>query len=215
MQSTNWTRQAERLLKLTPAPGVVAEDLAEALSLATVRTLKPDEVLCWEGTDGDALFVLESGTMSVQREEPGSGKLRELVRVGAPSLAGHMALIDGSKRSATCVALTELTVGVLDGAQVRRLMSEGTPRGLAFRRLMITTLALQLSGANRRIAHLTAASDDKALSPQELDKREAKDSEEVLRIAGMLEGYTGDLAELDRVEWVPQEQRPDLKKRGR
>ena len=42
MQATNWTRQAERLLKLTPAPGVVAGDLAEALSLATVRTLKPD-----------------------------------------------------------------------------------------------------------------------------------------------------------------------------
>ena len=37
----------------------------------------------------------------------------------------------------------------------------------------------------------------------------------MLRIAGMLEGYTGDLAELDQMEWVPQEQRPELKKRGR
>ena len=83
----------------------------------------------------------------------------------------HMALIDGSKRSATCVALTELTVGVLQAAQVRQLMSENSARGLAFRRLLITTLALQLSGANRRIAHLTAASDDKALSPKDLDIR--------------------------------------------
>lgn len=210
----DWVRHSRRLLKITPAPGVTAEDLAAALGQATVRTLNKDEVLCWEGSAGDAMYILLRGTMSVQREEPGSSTLRELVRVGAPSIAGHMALIDGSKRSATCVAIDELTVAELGAVQVRQLIDENSPRGLALRRLLITTLATQLTGANRRIAHLAAASrPDQILDPADLDKQNEKDTQEVLRIAGMLEGWSGSMKELDEVEWVPQVHRKDLKGR--
>lgn len=214
MATQDWLRHARRLLKLTPAPGVTAEDLAAAMSEARVRTLNKDEVLCWEGSAGDAMYLLLQGTMSVQREEPGSSSLRELVRVGAPSIAGHMALIDGSKRSATCVAVDELVVGELGAVQVRQLIDENSPRGLALRRLLITTLATQLTGANRRIAHLTAArSPAEVLSPADLDKQNESDTRDLLRIAGMLEGWSGSMEELDRVEWVPQEHRKDLKRR--
>ncbi len=209
MANATWNRHAARLLKLTPTPGVVSEDLADAMAECSLHSLQSEETLCWEGSAGDSMWFLLGGSMSVQREEPGTGRLRELVRVGAPSLAGHMALIDGSKRSATCVAVDELEVGELSAAQVKSLLDERSPRSTAFRRLLITTLALQLTGANRRIAHLAAggAVKDTAASTKDAEQ------EEFLRIAGMLEGWTGELDALDQVEWVPQVHRPDLKKR--
>lgn len=215
MSDTNWSRHAERLLKITPSPGVIAADLADALALGTPRTLKPEETMCWEGSPGDELYVLLRGTLSVQHEEPGSGRMRELVRVGAPSIAGHMALIDGSKRSATCVAVDHVEVAVLSADLVRRLLEESSPRGGAFRRLLLTTLSLQLTGANRRIAHLAAASQDEpALQPADQDRStRGSETEQMLRIAGLLEGWTGPIDELDEVEWVPQEQLPRTHKK--
>ena len=71
-----------------------------------------------------------------------------------------MSVIDGSKRSATCLANGPVEVVKLNRAQVDDLISEGSVAGTALRRLLIASLCDQLSSANgfvRKLVLKTAA----------------------------------------------------------
>ncbi len=110
MPDLYWETAASGLLRAMPSPGVVPEHLAEVLAAGTPHLLSPGEPLCKEGEDATDLFVLLEGQISVERQDPVSGDPRTLIRIEAPSLVGHMALIDRSSRSATCIADTEVRV---------------------------------------------------------------------------------------------------------
>jgi branched-chain amino acid transport system substrate-binding protein len=56
--------------------------------------------------DGDELFIIERGTVSVVLEREGK-KGREVARLGSGQVFGEMALLTGEKRQATVRAVTE------------------------------------------------------------------------------------------------------------
>jgi CRP-like cAMP-binding protein len=71
-----------------------------------------------EGEPGDALFVILEGEASVQHDG------EEVNRVGPGSYFGELALLDGSPRSATVVAATDVKVAVLGIRMFRTLLRE-------------------------------------------------------------------------------------------
>ena len=96
-----------------------AEDLERIGAQATVAQFKKGAVIIREGATEVRLFVLTDGEVNVVS---GLGKLSEkqLHTLGPPSYFGEMALIDGMPRSASVVAISDVTALSVDHWDLRQ-----------------------------------------------------------------------------------------------
>jgi CRP/FNR family cyclic AMP-dependent transcriptional regulator len=127
-----------------------APAIAELLALCEVRTLRKDETLFRERNVGDEAFFLLRGRIGVSKRDVHGGSTH-VSTLEAPTLFGHMSLVDGSPRSATCIALGPCVVSAMSRGGFQSLVNAGGPRGAALRRLLIAAMSEQLAGANTRI----------------------------------------------------------------
>lgn len=72
----------------------------------------------WEHTPADKAYVVLAGEVSVRR------KGQEIARVGAGDIVGEAAIVNGSLRTASVVALTPLELLHLSAEAVRDLSAE-------------------------------------------------------------------------------------------
>lgn len=77
------------------------EIIEDMVSKVNERNFKAGDVLCEEGSDGDEVFFIESGTVSVTR---GS---REIALLNSGDVLGEIALVTGAPRTATAVAKSD------------------------------------------------------------------------------------------------------------
>lgn len=145
-------------LAARPIRGVRADDLADALSHGTLIDLKPGQIICSRGGQGHALFLLISGEVRVMGRDR-RGQPRELATIGAPAMFGHVAVIDRSPRSATCVAAGSALVASLGRASTDRILAETSAAGTALRRVLCGSLCLQLGQANDQLHALMSERD--------------------------------------------------------
>ena len=80
-------------------------------------------VIVRQGEDGDALFVLLSGTANVVRDGTSVGSL------GAGDYFGELALLDPAPRAATVTATSDVELAVLGLRMFRVLLRELPPLG--------------------------------------------------------------------------------------
>ncbi|MGI9474359.1 MAG: Crp/Fnr family transcriptional regulator [Rubripirellula sp.] len=90
------------LRKMPVFGGLKTESLQLILGESSEVVVKEGDCYFREGEPGDSLFVLESGTVLVQRMW--QGEAIELGRLASGDCFGEMALIDFQKRSATIKA---------------------------------------------------------------------------------------------------------------
>jgi len=200
---------ATALLTAAPTRGVTPAALAQVLDATSPRRLAAGQRLCEEGEPAEQMWFLLRGTVKVLRRDT-AGAERELARVDAPAMVGHMAIIDGSPRSAACAADGEVELAALDRRAWNSLLTEPSARGTALRRVVCASLTRQLVGANERVRDLIggdrrptrAAAADKghvpaprslvpspaSAAPDEVEDFEPSDSE-VMRVAGVLNGW--------------------------
>lgn len=69
---------------------------------------KEGDIIFEEGDDGDAAYIVETGTVGIYKTV--DGKEFHLATIGAGELFGEMAIIDGSKRMAHAMALEDCVV---------------------------------------------------------------------------------------------------------
>src|SRR5262249_53413119 len=87
----------------------MAEDFLALFSHATdVVTLSPGQVLFRKGDEGDQLYVIKSGEMTI-----GDGN-HVFETLSAGGILGEMALVDEQPRSATARAVTQAEVIPID-----------------------------------------------------------------------------------------------------
>ena len=96
--------RAAQLIETHPYPSADPGALSTLLERCQPLRLMDGAELCREGEPGNALFFLMDGSIEVWRRD-NRGEPRVLARVDAPALVGHMALVDGSTRSASCSAI--------------------------------------------------------------------------------------------------------------
>lgn len=78
------------------------------------KTLKPAEVLFKEGDVGDEMYLIKSGRIKISK---GGGDIEKtLAFLKEGDFFGEMAVIDGSPRSATAVAVEETKLVIIDKA---------------------------------------------------------------------------------------------------
>ena len=121
-----------------------AEEGERLLAAARRRSYAPGEVLIEEGSPGERLIIVRSGSASVQK-----GHLNARVpigRVGPGEVLGELSFVDGEGASASVVAQGELDADVLEADELRRLMTED--RDLAAH--VYHALAVTMAGRLRR-----------------------------------------------------------------
>ena len=184
---------ARKLLRTHRVHGARATDLAAALASGQPRRVPDGERLCSEGEPSESMFVLLKGRVQVLRKDD-RGDERQLAVLQAPALVGHMGLVDGSARSASCVALGEIGCIRVQRRTFQELLDAPTASGAAMRRLILASLIGQLTSANTRIQEMIkeAPAPRSADAPASTRKKGEISSEDILKLAGVLDGWSVD-----------------------
>ncbi|MEL6345586.1 MAG: cyclic nucleotide-binding domain-containing protein [Myxococcota bacterium] len=179
MDATQIFEAVSRLLTAHPFVGAQASPLMEVIDACDFRLRPVRYVICREGEVGGSLFFLVSGRVMVRRDD------QDLLTINAPSLIGHMSLIDGAPRSATCVVCEDAYIGALRERDYERFLADTGPSGTAFRRLLLSSLNQQLLRGNARLHNLLNS------HPQ---ADEGAEKSAVLTTMSVLEGWDSELS---------------------
>ena len=109
-----------RQIRTYLAPDASAEDLAEVVETATIENFKQDQVLFEQGDEGDTVYLIRRGSVTVSRRIGGKDIVLAYVPVG--HYVGEMALVSDAKRSATVRAAVATETVNIDGAAFKRLL---------------------------------------------------------------------------------------------
>jgi CRP/FNR family cyclic AMP-dependent transcriptional regulator len=216
-------RLAKRILAHHSFPGASHAAIERVLAKGDCKQLPHGSVLCREGEPGKDLYFLVRGNITVLRKD-GNGEDRILSDMTCPCVFGHMSVIDGSRRSATCRANGPVEFVTLTRAQIDILLAEGSVAGVALRRLLIASLCDQLSSANGFVRKLVQ--DNSEAPPQARHKTsgtapEPHGADEDLRkLTAKLGGWDSSLSELEEMEkdvefYMDEDTRRNLKATGK
>jgi cGMP-dependent protein kinase 2 len=111
----------ERQLLQVFGSGLAADDVAELLDTAEVKTVRAGDPIITEGEEGQDIFVIRRGSMVVEKTIGGRPVFLSYLPAG--SYVGEMALIDGGPRTATVRAAIKSEAIRLDGAAFTRLFA--------------------------------------------------------------------------------------------
>lgn len=169
---------AARTLLMTHALGIeLADDLAAIIEGCFAHRAEAGDIVCREGEPARDLYFLLEGSVLVRMRDY-LGVEQDLAVLHAPTMFGHMALIDGSPRSATCLAASDARIHLLGRDAYHALVEDQGSRGEMFRRLLLTAMNRQLTAGNRALRELLAGTEDSA-----------EDTRRLHRITGTLEGW--------------------------
>ena len=112
----------ERQLLQIFGSGLTSEDVAELVEGAEIQEVRADKIVLKEGDEGNDIYIIRRGSMIVERQI--AGKPVFLSYLPAGSYVGEMAVIDGSRRSATVRAAIRSEVIRLPGEAFVRLLEK-------------------------------------------------------------------------------------------
>lgn len=168
------------LLLAYDLPPTDERDLTLLLNRCFVEDLADGQVLCREGEDGGCMWFLVEGELRVTRRDF-VGVDQELGTLRAPTMVGHMSVVDGARRSATCTALGRARTGALDQRTYDAIVADPGSTGQMLRTLILSSMVQQLGRSTARVAELVEAS---------ARARRAPSHAELGEVTGTLDGWT-------------------------
>jgi CRP/FNR family transcriptional regulator, cyclic AMP receptor protein len=118
------TSTSEQLLRSLPL--FAGLEPAGLSGLVAIRDLEPGEQLWQQGEYGDALYVVETGSLEVASRLPGRRELT-LATVGPGDVLGELALLDGGLRTAGVRALEPTRLLRIGRAEFHALVVSRNP----------------------------------------------------------------------------------------
>lgn len=120
-----------------------------AKELEPVAFAEGDHIVEEGSLRGDA-WIVAAGQVSAWRATTGNRRER-LATLQPGTLFGHVSIMDGDLRTATCVADTPSWLYRVPRELCEALMDNATPEGRALRRCLIDASVQQLQSANQRL----------------------------------------------------------------
>jgi CRP-like cAMP-binding protein len=186
----------EPLLRNQPGLRDLAdEELAPILAGFAPRAMAEGEILCLEGEEGAAMFLVAQGNVDVLRNVRGD-RAELLTSLGPGQHFGGNTLVVRGPRTASCVAAGAGWLYRMDADAFGGLT--GVPRTV-WRECLLTTLASQIRSANAALVRASA--------PQAATPAAPADFNSLLKASGYLEGLPIAEADLARVSVVVDEDR--------
>ena len=116
-------RNPPEALKIEFFEGLPENDVSRVLDLATRSTYSDGQVIIAEGEEGDTLFIVASGRVSVEKATI-DRKLETLTTLGPGECFGELALVDRQPRSATIRAIGQAEVYRITLADLNALFAQ-------------------------------------------------------------------------------------------
>ena len=113
--------------------------------MATVQSLKPNQILIREGENSSSLYWVQSGQLVVVKQKSGDEII--LGHIFSGELVGEISFLDNEPRSATVKALTDTELIEIPRETFDKIFRE-QPKWLE---ILVKTLAERLRKANARI----------------------------------------------------------------
>lgn len=146
--------------------GFTDAELNVLMGICRLQHLQPDQLVFREGQVGNACYITVEGRVRVSI---GSGAAeQELAKLPAGTLFGQVALIDGSRRSATCAADGPTTVLGIDRNEFDLMFRSGSSFAFKFLDVLTRILVGQLRNANSRLVEV-ASKEQQAETPRGAD----------------------------------------------
>lgn len=124
---------------------LTGEQLGELRALGARRRLLAGSFLFLEGDESGDVFVIDTGMIKVSTTST-DGREVVLAVLDADDVLGELAAVDGSSRSASATALTDVELRSVPSAEFHAFLRDRPDLSLAFASL----LAARLRQANRR-----------------------------------------------------------------
>ena len=141
------TQDKERFLRRVPLfEGLEQPHLKALAEKTTERSFKKGEVLFFEGEPGDALYIVNTGTVKVYRVAE-DGREKTLALLGAGEFFGEMALLDEGPRSAIAETLEPCELYLLHRNDFLATLGENPSIALQ----IIRVLSLRIRQMNAQI----------------------------------------------------------------
>lgn len=172
---------------------------------AIAKVLKPERltagsVLFREGDKASCCFIVVEGRVRVSLER--GSKPKQLAMLGRGELIGQMALLDGSRRSATCTAAEPSLVLKLERDELELLFRSGASFALKFIDSLTRMLVAQLRFATRQLATMN---DQPAAAPAGTRRSTTDLRRDLIEVARGTLDCTVDGCGVDDVELVTPE----------
>jgi anti-anti-sigma regulatory factor len=99
-------------------------DLERLREILTPQNFAPGDTICREGDDGDRMWLLAKGSVSVRLVLPDGRGDRRIASLARGTTIGEMALVESARRSATIVADEDVVCYELVRSDFDRLLAE-------------------------------------------------------------------------------------------
>jgi CRP-like cAMP-binding protein len=122
---TSWRVEAARLIDALPAFDDLDEDvLSDLAGRVTLTILRPGEPVFRQGDRPDAFYVVRSGAVQIEDEDPAWGDVRVIRTMGRGESFGELGLLGAHRRQATVRAVGEVELFEIDKGTFDRLLAE-------------------------------------------------------------------------------------------
>lgn len=154
MEQSISLESAVGLLVSTPLfDGLDAAERADVVRILEVKRLRAGEQVFKEADPGDAWYVISEGTARVLKDSERGP--REIARLTRGEMFGEMAILDGSPRSATVEAETDITLFRFRRSRFEDLLDQGSLGAYKLVVAMARVLAQRQRELTRQLAALT------------------------------------------------------------
>lgn len=119
------------------------EDIRAAAHYFGLSQFKQGETIFNEGDDGTFMCIVHKGNVSVLKANQ-SGQPKEVAKLGRSRTFGEMAVLDGERRSATCLASAECELLMLSKEAMDRMLEEHPRIGARIIRAIAVGLSRRL-----------------------------------------------------------------------
>lgn len=133
--------------------GLEDSEIARLVELARIHTFGDGDAIVEEGSKGDSLFLLYSGSIAISTRDKAGSKISLATLVDRGAFLGEMSLVDPGPRSATVKAvggealMLELTLEALE-----EFFEECSEARVVILRNIARVLARRLRDTNVRVA---------------------------------------------------------------
>jgi CRP-like cAMP-binding protein/Zn-dependent protease len=122
---TTWRVEAAELIDNLPAFDDLPEDvLSDLAGRVHLRILRAGEPVFRQGDRPDAFYVVRTGTVQIEDEDPETGDTRVLRTMARGESFGEMGLLGSHRRQATVRAMDEVELFEVDKGTFDRLLAE-------------------------------------------------------------------------------------------
>ncbi|MDX1297077.1 MAG: cyclic nucleotide-binding domain-containing protein [Pseudomonas sp.] len=123
-----------------------ATEVLSAAGYFSISQFEPDAVICMEGDPGTFMCIIHFGAVSI-RKTNSSGHPIEIAKLRKGRAFGEMAVLDGERRSASCVAISDCILLVLSKESLDKMLVEA-PKSAA---KVIRAIAVAMSKRLRMV----------------------------------------------------------------